>query len=172
MEEIIATKQKYAAKGAKFSIVFGAVILILCVLAYILYPAVLWRLTFLDYYDEWELKYLFILGIVLGAALVIVGGFMLFRAHRVPEIIIKYADGILYFYDGFSCRIEEVDSVRCSLVHTRYRWEDKLTVVVNGSERTYKMIESVQRASDRIIELMMKSRERTSVKLDYKSKGE
>ena len=172
MEEIIATKQKYAAKGAKFSIVFGAVILILSVLVYVLFPIVLWRFTFLDYYDEWELKYFFIWGIVMGAVLIIVGAFMLFRAHRVPEIIIKYADGILYFGDGFSCRIEEVDSVRCSSTRTRYRNYDNLTVVVNGNERTYKMIENVQRANDRIIELMMKSRERASVKLDYKSKGE
>ena len=172
MEEIIATKQKYASKGPKVTIAFGAVILILCVLVYFLYPVVLWRFTFLDYFDEWELKYYFICGIVLGAVLIIVGGFMLFRAHRVPDIIIKYSDGILYFAGGFSCRIEEVDSVRCSSAHTRYQNYDNLTVVVNGSERTYKMIENVQRANDRLIELMMECRERTSVKLDYKGKGE
>ncbi len=172
MEEIIATKRKYASKAPKFAIACGAVIIFLCILVAILYPVVLYRFTFWYDYEAWKLKLAFGGAIVLGIVLIAVGAFMLYRANRVPEVIIKYRDGILYFSDGFSCRIEEVDSVRCSPVCNHYGNCDTLIVVVNGERRTYSMIENVQRANDRLIELMLESRERTSVKLDYKNKGE
>lgn len=176
MEEIIATRMKYAVKGPKYTIAGGVFIIFLCVLALILYPIVGWRFTFLKDFEAWQLVFFAVGGFVLGGVMIAVSAFMLYRANRTPEAIIKYRDGILYFAGGFSCRIEEVESVRCSsygnivdVVHD-YAPQNTLTVVVGGKEMVFKMIEDVKYANDRLIELMLESRERSSVKLDYRKR--
>ena len=172
MEEVIAKKDRYVSKANKFMLATGLIIIILCVIALILYPIVGWRFTFLNDFEPWELKFFISMGFVMGGAITAVSAFMIRRTSRIPEKIITYQNGILKFSDGFTCRIEEVKSVRCNpdvnygsdtvfdIISMGASTAGTLTVVVGDYERVYKKIENVKDANDRLIQLMLECREK------------
>ncbi|MDE7265705.1 MAG: hypothetical protein K2N52_05475 [Clostridia bacterium] len=74
--------------------------------------------------------------------------------------------------DGFSCKTEEVQTVRCTLdvhygndtildaVAMGTSSTGSLTVVVDGRERVYRKIENVKDSNDKLIKLMLECREK------------
>ncbi len=180
MEEVIAKSAKVVKKSPIIFLVAGIISLVLGI-ALLIIP--LKNFTFIKEYRA-EIFSIKLTLLVMGVVFIVMAVVFRLRANNTPQNIITLKDGVLYFYDGFSCKIEEVSTVRCMPevghgnggvlggLSVGTGCVGSLAVVVGGSERVYRKIENVQQANDRLIELMLKCRERNSVMVDVKNNGE
>ena len=168
MEEVIATSSKEVRIAPIANLVLGILMLVAGI---VLFALPLDNFTFLEGLDA-EILIAKIVLFIGGAIAIFFAVFTWTRAKNTPVNVIVFNNGVLKFADGFSCKIEEVQTVRCApdvhygndtildAVAMGTSSTGSLTVVVGGSERVYRKIENVKDANDKLIKLMLECREK------------
>ena len=112
--------------------------------------------------------HIFIFPSVLALSITAVGICMLVSIKKTPDEIITYDGKKLYFADGLECSPREISNVNYKqstsmLPHSnlQYSW-GSLTVTVNAVEHTYANTADVIDVHDRLLELMLQSREKNN----------
>ena len=82
---------------------------------------------------------------------------------KIPNVLLTYDQGKLYFADGFECAISDVQGVKYQRYysgHLFYWSSGKLIVQACGREFKFQQVAHVEDAHNRLLELMLEAREK------------
>lgn len=96
---------------------------------------------------------------ICGVNLVAISAYIFVKVLSTPKVLIVREGDALVLPDG-KFRIKEMNNVNCTRAHSKgiiYRW-GALILTINGYDHTYDYIADVERVQNRILELMLESR--------------